>query len=348
MTIYLPVGSMGDSNTNEGQYYDYSLDTTNANVFQWNGSAAVLASEPLDNPGGDTIPHHVGSALKLCIRLQERGYVPAGCSPLIVPLAYPGTSMANGWGVNSNSFKALDPAITALQAAVAYSGFGRMWFFDWNHGMNEFPPDNTLEGYRANMIAMWAKVRSMVPGSSRAPILVTRIPLDPFDPLVTGLTPPTMIEAEKDVASYLYNSAYIDPTSSVSMVGADPTVAAAVAANGGPENLHSYQGNNFIHYSACSHRGGANNADYLGANNSFTYNPAFSYLAGTAGSDSAIGTDRFIYMCISSCTGIDPSFNANPTHWRNTTITYDQNVLYPLSERKYTALLNLGWRLGVT
>lgn len=329
MTVSLIVVLAGDSNAGNGKYYDPSFDTTDMRVSVYNHDSSVKtpAKEPLDNYG--MAPNCVGSTLALCRLLSQRGKIPTGFDNiLIVPCGCAGTSLAAGganpdWCTTGNRYcldggGALGRGLYSMvNGALALNSRNRVWFFDWNQGEND---GGTHELYQNNMIATWGEIRSTIATAAYAPILVPGEPpnrCNIFNVCNTGT-----VGAQHNVASYLPGSIYID-TSDL--------------------NAPDYS-NGFVHLPAVSHRGGINNAPQPDA-----YDPTRTYTAATSTSSNIVTcSNNFVYRSVA-----DGNIGNNPitddgTHWQNTTAHVLGTVANPLSERKYNAILQLGWRIRAT
>lgn len=310
----------GDSNSLQGQQFDSSIDTTLANVLQLNTTfnGTLTASEPLVNnhggSGGSIVD--VGSTLKLCQQLVADGLKPPGfTNVIIVQTSWAGTAFLNEWattGTRTALGAITDNGVNTfygmVNAALGLTAGNRIWFFDWNHGMND--GGQTQAQYQANMVATWGEIRANVATATFAPILVAGGPPDRSDADLGGqVNLGGVLAAQAAVESYLPNSYYVDPT-----------------------GLHSYMDNLFVHFSSASHRGGTDNsntANATRASGSWYWNAGDTYAAA----DHVFGSDNWCYKFVGSTGASNPTTDGG-VNWKKTTYQYGLSVSNPLSARK--------------
>lgn len=323
--------AMGDSNNGSGQYFNASYDTTSPTVFQiehTTGWPVIVAQEPLNQLSMSA--NEVGPHTKLAQLLVANGRVPANIQRIIIiPNGWAGTGLSlvagntGYWNVNG-SRQALDATnglYATIDAAKAAYPNSQIAYFNWIEGANDGSWNQAA--WTAAMQALFAEIRSRYPDSVNAPVLVTGIPPDRTNTSLgyqVNLAP--IIAGQQAIAANLTRSIYIDPS------------AAPV--------LHSYLDNGFVHFNAASHRGGIpniNTTPYLW-NSGTAYTPAGSFLVQKC----VVASDGFIYTCISSSTGVDPSGNANPTFWsQQWDTTAAVSATDCLAYRQYQGLLSMGF-----
>lgn len=331
-SLIVPI--IGDSNAGFGGVRLSSDNDTNPMIWMLDRStlgstpAIVAASELLleDSSRGNTmggVVTTVGSSLALIKLLVERNKVPAGYDKIIlVGTAWAGTAMVNYWAVTGNRY-ALDGGggltygfYAMVNAALGLDPANRIWFYDWaGFGANCSGDSN----FQSEVAAMFAEMRSTLRTGASAPVIVTPSPPDRATIGLggaTGLSAITAIQA--NCADWLPNSYY------VSAVG-----------------LPSEMGNNqpFIHYSAASARGGVDNS--ATTNTNYTSGTWFWDASETyAINNFVLGSDNFCYK-----SKVNGNINHDPVtdgevNWTKTTYQYGTTILNPLSERKYSKIVD--------
>ena len=249
-TLLVPI--MGDSNSGSGQFFNATYDTTLAGLYQIKHDHTFpLAQEPLDliSMGAN----EVGPTTKLCQFLINNGHVPAGVVRIVmIPCSWAGTGLSliagntgywnaagSRWALDGGNGIAVGNGLYGMiNAAKAAYPKNRIWFFNWIEGAND--GGNTQAVETAQMQALFAEIRGIYPDAVAAPILVGGIPPDRINPQMGyEVNLNDVIAAQQNISSNISRAYYIDSTT--------------------PSVLHSYLSQNFVHYNAASHRGGAYN-----------------------------------------------------------------------------------------
>lgn len=330
-SLIIPI--LGDSNAGSGESWTSSDDVTHSQVLMLDRNslnttpATMLATETLLQNGSHgnagMSSSVVGDSVALAKLLAQRGNIPQGFANIIlVGAAWAGTAFPGQWAI-TGARAALDGSngfYSMVEAALGLNSGNRIWFFDWVFGANCFG-DGSFE---SESQALFTEIRSSakgLAGAAAAPILVTGIPPDRVT--INGSTGSGSVTGpQQTCSSWLPNSYYVDPS-----------------------GLHSYMDNGFVHFNAASHRGGTDNSKTTTA----------SYTSGTwywdntvtyASGNFVLGSDNWCYKSlINSNLGNDPTTD-NGTHWQigggSKTVGYQwgQTVTNPLSERKYSIIVN--------
>jgi hypothetical protein len=342
MTTFLIGAIGGDSNAGSGATLDATLDNaTLAGVYMFdraNPGTPRLATSALMEQGANgnqgMSANRVGSSVKFFQNLMSRGKIRPDCNLLLVGCAQAGTAFQNYWATTGSRL-ALGATTDngsgtfygQINAALALGTNSRMLSVDWNHGEND--GSTTQTQYQNNIIGTFGEVRANIPTAERIPILVTGCPPDRQDPnLGAQVNMGGVCLAQQNVASYLENAVYVDPTGLHSYL------------NGG-----SGGGGGFVHFTRNAHLGGVDNSLSIGS----------EWASGTTYAAQAVnvikvvlGSDGWYYYSKQAGNlGNDPSLDT-PGTWWGKTYQYGQTESNPLSERKYNALINMKWPMTCT
>lgn len=336
--LIVPIA--GDSNAGHGSAWISSDDNTVSNILMLDNTtvggtpSTILATETaLDGTGskgnasmgGNT----VGSALALVKLLVARGYKPPGYTNVIlVGGAAAGTAFLNEWAT-TGSRTALNAFESYVDAALGLTSGNRIWFYNWDHGEND--GGQTQAQYQNNMIATWGEIRARYGsnGGLYAPILVSGCPPDRQDSdLGRQVNMGGPIAAQQNIANVLQNAIYIDPT-----------------------GLNSDFEQGFVHFSAASQRGGADNSSLTNASRtsgSYLWNAGDTFTTGAQATDLAVDDQDsdWVYRYI----GASPSSSTSRPHtdatnWRKTNYQYGKTVTDPLSEKKFRAIISAPYQM---
>jgi hypothetical protein len=329
LIVTLPIS---DSNQGSGESWLSSDDVIDPSIFMFDRSTTtttptiIPAQESILNAHNGSkgnismIANSVGDTIALCKLLIQRGKLPVGYDKIIiVGTAWAGTAFPGYWAVTGTRY-ALDGGggldhgyIAQVNAALGLDPANRIWFHDSSFGAN----CGGDASFQSEFIATTAEVRGLRTGAS-APILLTPSPPDRANAALGGATSLAALTAiQANCANWLPNSYYIDPT-------------------GLPSEMGGIQ--SFIHYSAASHRGGVDNSGLTTTlyNGSWIWDSTVTYAAG----NHVLGSDNFCYNSVGNGNiNIDPTTDGG-VHWTKTTYQYGRTISNPLSERKYSAIVN--------